>query len=417
MSRFKTELCNNLIELGSCKYGDRCHYAHGPTELRQVSKRHPKYRTESCKNFELTGKCPFGPRCSYVHPKPDLDSMIEQLSKYMKHTKAPKPEDSEDDSDDQSLYTTTTTQKSSSSSLECYRPKHFHDQHRLFHNQLARPESSTRCGSVAYFDQENFHQDSMVHSYGHGPSHLKFSNDQENKENLEMIIDANNPKSTSAITRTNFSNKLLPFDKISPNIHNFHAAGLPTQDILNKRSANATFNSNALTNATPKLNAQPISSQALQITTRTPLSSKNGNSSTNSVHDNQSNLHNIYNQQYQHSLINHHHRFNLITSDQITGTSNSYLNSINDAPSTCSNSSLSSIAAAFEQASAFGSDHKSLLTEGTSSSSTTPSTNSLSANLNNQVYSFSTSNPLNEYFNKAHIDGRGLPHKQYYTGF
>lgn len=96
MSRFKTELCNNLIELGNCKYGDRCHYAHGAHELRQVSKRHPKYRTEKCKNFELTGKCPFGPRCSYVHPKPDLDSMIDQLTKYMKHTKAPKP-DLEDD--------------------------------------------------------------------------------------------------------------------------------------------------------------------------------------------------------------------------------------------------------------------------------------------------------------------------------
>lgn len=96
MSRFKTELCNNLIELGNCKYGDRCHYAHGAHELRQVSKRHPKYRTERCKNFELTGKCPFGPRCSYVHPKPDLDSMIEQLTKYMQHTKAPKP-DLEDD--------------------------------------------------------------------------------------------------------------------------------------------------------------------------------------------------------------------------------------------------------------------------------------------------------------------------------
>lgn len=107
MSRFKTELCNNLIELGSCKYGDRCHYAHGVHELRQVSKRHPKYRTEKCKNFELTGKCPFGPRCSYVHPKPDLDSMIDQLTKYMKHTKAPKP-DSEND-DDLSIFTRTNS--------------------------------------------------------------------------------------------------------------------------------------------------------------------------------------------------------------------------------------------------------------------------------------------------------------------
>lgn len=114
MSRFKTELCNNLIELGVCKYGDRCHYAHGAHELRQVSRRHPKYRTESCKNFELTGKCPFGPRCSYVHPKPDLDSLIEQLNKYVKHTKAPKPgsEDEEEDDDNVSLFTRTATSAS-----------------------------------------------------------------------------------------------------------------------------------------------------------------------------------------------------------------------------------------------------------------------------------------------------------------
>jgi len=116
MSRFKTELCNNLIELGSCKYGDRCHYAHGVHELRQVSKRHPKYRTEKCKNFELTGKCPFGPRCSYVHPKPDLDSMIEQLTKYMKHTRAPKPEPEELEGVEENVNPFVTTSNASTSS-------------------------------------------------------------------------------------------------------------------------------------------------------------------------------------------------------------------------------------------------------------------------------------------------------------
>lgn len=116
MSRFKTELCNNLIELGSCKYGDRCHYAHGAHELRQVSRRHPKYRTEKCKNFELTGRCPFGPRCSYVHPKPDLDSMIEQLTRYVQHTRAPKP-DSEDDDDDETQISDFISRSATSSSL------------------------------------------------------------------------------------------------------------------------------------------------------------------------------------------------------------------------------------------------------------------------------------------------------------
>lgn len=143
MSRFKTELCNNLMELGSCKYGDRCHYAHGAHELRQVSRRHPKYRTEKCKNFELTGKCPFGPRCSYVHPRPDLDSMIEQLTRYVQHTKAPKP-DSEDDDDETnltSIFSRTTTSssllsQSESSSISSHSNQQFFIDNANKENQL-----------------------------------------------------------------------------------------------------------------------------------------------------------------------------------------------------------------------------------------------------------------------------------------
>lgn len=120
MTRFKTELCNNLIELGSCKYGERCHYAHGAHELRQVTRRHPKYRTERCKNFELTGKCPFGPRCSYVHPKPDLDSLVEQLTRYVHHTKPPKPDSEGEDEEANvtSIFARTTTSASLYSTSE-----------------------------------------------------------------------------------------------------------------------------------------------------------------------------------------------------------------------------------------------------------------------------------------------------------
>lgn len=142
MSRFKTELCNNLIELGTCKYGDRCHYAHGAHELRQVSRRHPKYRTEKCKNFELTGKCPFGPRCSYVHPKPDLDSMIEQLTRYLKHTTAPKPDSENHDEQHETVKVTKKPQPLSENtrlnniqnirlnSIQNIRPINIHNTHR-----------------------------------------------------------------------------------------------------------------------------------------------------------------------------------------------------------------------------------------------------------------------------------------------
>lgn len=29
--------------------------------------RHPKYKTEVCRNYEETGTCPYGSRCRFVH--------------------------------------------------------------------------------------------------------------------------------------------------------------------------------------------------------------------------------------------------------------------------------------------------------------------------------------------------------------
>lgn len=162
MSRFKTELCNNLMELGDCKYGDRCHYAHGAHELRQVSRRHPKYRTEKCKNFELTGKCPFGPRCSYVHPRPDLDSMIEQLTRYVQYTKAPKP-DSEDD-DEEAHITNLFPRTTTCSSL------------------LSQCESSTSCNSNQhYFIEDHNKENQLVAEYA-------FSSRTSSEDNLKQSV-------------------------------------------------------------------------------------------------------------------------------------------------------------------------------------------------------------------------------------
>jgi hypothetical protein len=45
---FKTELCRAFEETGECKFTDRCLFAHGAAELRNVQ-RHPKYRTEICR--------------------------------------------------------------------------------------------------------------------------------------------------------------------------------------------------------------------------------------------------------------------------------------------------------------------------------------------------------------------------------
>ncbi|PSN43520.1 hypothetical protein C0J52_22629 [Blattella germanica] len=65
-SRYKTELCRPYEESGACKYGDKCQFAHGAHELRNLV-RHPKYKTELCRTFHTIGFCPYGPRCHFIH--------------------------------------------------------------------------------------------------------------------------------------------------------------------------------------------------------------------------------------------------------------------------------------------------------------------------------------------------------------
>uniref|UniRef100_A0A8C9RJX0 mRNA decay activator protein ZFP36 n=1 Tax=Scleropages formosus TaxID=113540 RepID=A0A8C9RJX0_SCLFO len=65
-TRYKTELCRPFEESGSCKYGEKCQFAHGYHELRNLS-RHPKYKTEPCRTFHTIGYCPYGPRCHFIH--------------------------------------------------------------------------------------------------------------------------------------------------------------------------------------------------------------------------------------------------------------------------------------------------------------------------------------------------------------
>jgi len=64
--RYKTELCRQFIENGGCKYGDKCQFAHGAPDLKDVN-RHPKYKTDYCKTFHSKGFCPYGPRCHFIH--------------------------------------------------------------------------------------------------------------------------------------------------------------------------------------------------------------------------------------------------------------------------------------------------------------------------------------------------------------
>ncbi|XP_017294585.3 mRNA decay activator protein ZFP36 [Kryptolebias marmoratus] len=65
-NRYKTELCRGYQETGSCKYGNKCQFAHGEAELRGLY-RHPKYKTEPCRTFYNFGYCPYGSRCHFIH--------------------------------------------------------------------------------------------------------------------------------------------------------------------------------------------------------------------------------------------------------------------------------------------------------------------------------------------------------------
>ena len=65
-SRYKTELCRPYQENGTCKYGEKCQFAHGSKELRTIS-RHPKYKTDLCRTYHSSGFCPYGPRCHFIH--------------------------------------------------------------------------------------------------------------------------------------------------------------------------------------------------------------------------------------------------------------------------------------------------------------------------------------------------------------
>jgi len=68
--RYKTELCRQFEESGSCRYGLRCRFAHGRAELRCVA-RHPKYKTDLCRTFHTVGLCPYGQRCHFIHNEDD----------------------------------------------------------------------------------------------------------------------------------------------------------------------------------------------------------------------------------------------------------------------------------------------------------------------------------------------------------
>ncbi|XP_061775213.1 mRNA decay activator protein ZFP36 [Nerophis ophidion] len=86
-SRYKTELCRSFTESGTCKYGGKCQFAHGPDELRDLS-RHPKYKTEPCRTFHTIGFCPYGIRCHFVHNNEEEMDHLSRSSSFALQSRA-----------------------------------------------------------------------------------------------------------------------------------------------------------------------------------------------------------------------------------------------------------------------------------------------------------------------------------------
>jgi hypothetical protein len=66
-SKAKSSLCKNFMEKGSCPYGGKCQFAHGPLELRINMEHNRSYKTKGCHAFAKKGFCCFGSRCNFIH--------------------------------------------------------------------------------------------------------------------------------------------------------------------------------------------------------------------------------------------------------------------------------------------------------------------------------------------------------------
>lgn len=68
--KHKTELCKTYSELGSCRYGDKCRFAHGTHELVTLRNENGHYRQRKCKGFWDHMCCKYGVRCQFGHTEP-----------------------------------------------------------------------------------------------------------------------------------------------------------------------------------------------------------------------------------------------------------------------------------------------------------------------------------------------------------
>ncbi len=79
-TKYKTEMCKNWIEVGHCRYGVKCQFAHGDHELhgKAPPANNNKYKSKTCTTFADRLYCPYGQRCLFKHE----DRSLEELRNY-----------------------------------------------------------------------------------------------------------------------------------------------------------------------------------------------------------------------------------------------------------------------------------------------------------------------------------------------
>lgn len=91
--KYKTQLCRHWEMSRECSLGSMCSFAHGLQELRKVNDPMPayfpgrnnvgalfsNYKTQICRNFLETGSCKFENYCCYAHGKEQLRSLTDPM--------------------------------------------------------------------------------------------------------------------------------------------------------------------------------------------------------------------------------------------------------------------------------------------------------------------------------------------------
>ena len=74
-TKYKTEICKNWIEIGNCRYGKKCQFAHGTIDKVDTTLlnsaigagRSDKYKSKECVGFFTNSWCSYGSRCLFKH--------------------------------------------------------------------------------------------------------------------------------------------------------------------------------------------------------------------------------------------------------------------------------------------------------------------------------------------------------------